>query len=68
MSVFMLLDLFYDSISPALQSSVIHGCILVGTTGLFTALWIAPLVTDTCILFLTLWQARHYIEERSIMP
>jgi hypothetical protein len=57
-----------DRTLPALQSSTFPGCVSIGRTDLLAALWIAPLVTDTCILSLTLWQARHYVEERSVMP
>jgi hypothetical protein len=67
-SVSWLLSLLCDNILPALQAPMFRGCVIIGRTDLYTALWIAPLVTDTCILLLTLWQARQYVSERSVMP
>ncbi|KAF9029595.1 hypothetical protein BJ165DRAFT_1520378 [Panaeolus papilionaceus] len=37
-----------------------NGCILVGTNPLFPALWVAPLITDTCIFVLTLYRLRPF--------
>jgi hypothetical protein len=67
-SASILVCLLCDSILPATQPPISHGCVLVGRSDLYAAVWIAPLVTDTCVLFLTLWQARNYVDERSIMP
>ncbi|EIN08642.1 hypothetical protein PUNSTDRAFT_135020 [Punctularia strigosozonata HHB-11173 SS5] len=52
----------------ALKVPILAGCILVGRTQLFTGLWIAPLVTDGCIFFLTLWRSRIYFNRAARMP
>ncbi|KAF9040802.1 hypothetical protein BJ165DRAFT_1316078, partial [Panaeolus papilionaceus] len=42
------------------------GCILVGTHPLFSALWVAPLITDTCIFILTLYRIRPFARRRAV--
>jgi len=39
----------------------ITGCLLTGSSRLYSAVWVAPLVTDSCIFILTLWRTRQYI-------
>ncbi|KAH7874204.1 uncharacterized protein C8R40DRAFT_330672, partial [Lentinula edodes] len=36
------------------------GCVLTGRSQWMAALWAAPLVTDSCIFFLTLWRTIRY--------
>ncbi|KAF9040756.1 hypothetical protein BJ165DRAFT_320359 [Panaeolus papilionaceus] len=35
-------------------------CVLDSNTVIFAALWVSPLITDSCIFILTLWRIRHY--------
>lgn len=44
------------------------GCILTGRGTLFPAIWVTPLITDTCICILTLWRTRKYIRRSRNMP
>ncbi|KAF8151586.1 hypothetical protein B0H34DRAFT_801292 [Crassisporium funariophilum] len=44
------------------------GCILTGTSRIFPSLWVAPLVTDTCIFVLTLWRSRQLLREAGKTP
>jgi len=46
----------------------VTGCILTGTSRLFSAVWVAPLVTDSCIFILTLWKTRQYILDSRRSP
>ncbi|PPR07851.1 hypothetical protein CVT24_002996 [Panaeolus cyanescens] len=41
------------------------GCILVGTNPLFPALWVSPLITDTCIFILTIYRIRPFTRRRA---
>ncbi|KDR75902.1 hypothetical protein GALMADRAFT_248681 [Galerina marginata CBS 339.88] len=43
------------------------GCVLTGKNKTFAALWGAPLVTDTCIFFLTVWRAARYLRKHGRM-
>ncbi|KAF9029594.1 hypothetical protein BJ165DRAFT_1317844, partial [Panaeolus papilionaceus] len=45
---------------------LLDGCILVGTHPLFSALWVAPLITDTCIFILTLYRIRPFARRRAV--
>jgi len=37
------------------------GCILTGKSALFPSLWIAPLITDSAIFFLTIYRTKRYL-------
>ncbi|KAF4615904.1 hypothetical protein D9613_011367 [Agrocybe pediades] len=41
------------------------GCIFSGSNPLFPAIWVTPLLTDTCIFILTMWRTRGYLTSRS---
>ncbi|KAF4616037.1 hypothetical protein D9613_011373 [Agrocybe pediades] len=41
------------------------GCIFSGSSPLFPAIWVTPLITDTCIFALTMWRTRAYLVRRS---
>ncbi|KIM42738.1 hypothetical protein M413DRAFT_444405 [Hebeloma cylindrosporum] len=44
------------------------GCILTGDSPIFPSLWVAPLITDSCIFILTLWRTRQYIKDSGMAP
>ncbi|KAJ3561483.1 hypothetical protein NP233_g10166 [Leucocoprinus birnbaumii] len=46
---------------PAPLSKGLVGCILNGEGPLFPSVWIAPLVTDSVIFFLTINRTKHYL-------
>jgi len=46
----------------------IPGCILTGSSKMFSAVWWAPLITDSCIFILTLWKTREYIKNSRRSP
>ncbi|KAF9475915.1 hypothetical protein BDN70DRAFT_883128 [Pholiota conissans] len=44
------------------------GCILTGDGPIFPCIWVAPLVTDTCIFGLTIWRTHRYIRDSGKAP
>ncbi|CAA7261193.1 unnamed protein product [Cyclocybe aegerita] len=46
---------------PGLPDGHTTGCILTSSSNFSSSLWIAPLVTDSCLFALTLWRARRYL-------
>jgi len=44
------------------------GCIFTGNSVLFPSLWVAPLVTDSCIFLLTVWRTWDYVKESRTTP
>ncbi|KAF9457304.1 hypothetical protein BDZ94DRAFT_1326365, partial [Collybia nuda] len=39
------------------------GCIFTGSSTLFPAVWVTPLITDSVIFPLTIWRTRNFIKE-----
>ncbi|KAF8994599.1 hypothetical protein BDQ17DRAFT_1331078 [Cyathus striatus] len=44
------------------------GCIFTGSDRIFPSIWVAPLVTDSCIFILTIWRTRNYLKRSSSTP
>ncbi|PPR07614.1 hypothetical protein CVT24_004167 [Panaeolus cyanescens] len=44
------------------------GCILTGNSLLMPAVWVTPLITDSCIFILTVWRTRQYLTRSGKTP
>ncbi|KAJ3502187.1 hypothetical protein NLJ89_g8998 [Agrocybe chaxingu] len=53
---------------PVPLPPILTGCILTGKGAVFPSLWVAPLVTDSCIFILTIWRTREYLRDSGKIP